>query len=446
MKHRTFHAGWAATDITPPLGVPLSGYYVSEGRGTCAVDVADPLTAKALVMDDGNGCVAIVGADLIQIPDPLLRRVRAAITTMSGIASDRIIVSATHNHSGPTLGPVPQGPNLYPGMTNERYVDLLVDQFATVVELARRRMVPCRVGVGVGSSTINVNRRQRRDDGSFMPLPFLGQNPDGPIDRSVTVVKVANDAGAALLWVNYACHAVVLGPNVEISGDYPGAMQRFLERAYGGSTLALFTTGAQGDLNPIIHPGTYADAERLGRELAGEVIRVAESIELREPGRLAVERRELTLPVRRSPALDEDEIRLAELLLVAEEKRARTPLPAVVQEEMDYSVEKMRNLRRQAHPDGIPIEMTAVALDDVAFCTIPGELFNAVGQQIKAAAPSGTTFLVGLANGSIGYLPNREAYDEGGFEVQASPLDPGAAELFRDVAIDLLASVRAVNP
>jgi neutral ceramidase len=437
----TIAAGWAAVDITPPLGVPLSGYFVSEGRGACADDVLDPLLAKAVVLASGPVSAALVTTDLIHIPDDLLRRTREAIVAATGIAASHIVISATHNHSGPTLGPLPQGPNLYPGETHRAYVDVLVDRLCSAVRMAQRRLAPCRLGAGVGTSTINVNRRERRPDGTFMPLPFLGQHRDGPVDRSVTVIRFDNGSGETLLLINYACHAVVLGPNLEISADFPGATQRFVEHAYGGRVLAMFTNGAQGDINPVIHPGSHDDAERLGRALAGEVIRVAEGIEVTPSTQLTAGRRRLTLPIRRNPTLEDEAVALERLLAVARTERVRRPLPEIIQEEMDYSIEMMRHLKRVAHPGGVPIEILALRIGDVGLCTIPGELFTELGQEIKAASPFPTTVLLGLANGAAGYMPTRRAYDEGGFEVQATALEAGAAETFREEARSLLAEL-----
>ena len=431
-------AGWARVDITPPVGVPLAGYYVSEGRGACAVDVLDRLEAKALVLEDGATRVAIVSVDLIGIPEAFLARVTERIQAMTGIRPEAVVVAATHTHSGPTLGRLPEGPNLYPGQTHQAYVDTLVDDLASAVSLAIRRLQPASVAIGFGKSDINVNRREMLPDGSLRPLPFLGQNLDGPVDREVAVVRVDGANGQRLLLANYACHAVVLGPNVEISGDYPGAMQRFIETAGEGATMAMFTTGAHGDLNPIIHPGSYADAQRLGRILGAEVLRAAEQAVTITAPRITFTTQQVRLPTRSEPPLHEEAERLSAQLASALALREQRPLPTLIQEEMDYSVEMMSHLKRCAHPDGIPLNVTGIAIGPVALVTVPGELFNAVGRHVKTASPFETTVVVGLANGSNGYLPDRDAYAIGGFEVQATAFALGSAEAFGDHLLKVL--------
>ncbi len=70
--------------------------------------------------------------------------------------------------------------------------------------------------------------------------------------------------------------------------------------------------------------------------------------------------------------------------------------------------------------------------------TIPGELFNALGREVIDATKGVSTVLMGLANGHVGYLPNAAAYEEGGFEVEATALAPGAGETLRDNLIALV--------
>ena len=73
--------------------------------------------------------------------------------------------------------------------------------------------------------------------------------------------------------LSYACHPVVLGPNLDIS-QIMLVTVNFIEQTLGAGTVALFANGAQ-DTNSIVHPGTFADAERLGVTLGSEVIKVA---------------------------------------------------------------------------------------------------------------------------------------------------------------------------
>ena len=79
----------------------------------------------------------------------------------------------------------------------------------------------------------------------------------------------------------------------------------------------------------------------------------------------------------------------------------------------------------------------------MAFVGIPGELFTELGKGIREASPFPYTFVVTLANDGLGYIPFREAYDQGAYEPTSSHLAPGAGEKLRDKAIEILKEMRA---
>lgn len=434
-------AGWARVNITPPLGVPLAGYYVSEGRTQAAQNVLDELHGKALVLDDGTSKLALVATDLIHIPSGLLSGVREVTSVLTGIPTEHVVVSASHNHSGPALDPLADERGLLPCPTDSAYVQTLARKLGSAVALAAQRVDQVDYAVGTGSCDININRRERRADGSYKPLPFLGQNPDGPVDHTVTVAGFRNRAGASALLVNYPCHAVVLGANHEISADFPGAMQRFVEDALAEEVTAFYTNGAQGDVNPIVHPGPYSEAVRLGRELGCEVVKIAGRLKYqptRNASGLAIRTKRLTLPVRQTPTLEDEAALLADLDNDNRQRRQQEGTSGLLQGEMDYSVMLNRHLKRNAHPSGIEAELTALRIGDLACCTVPGELFTELGLTLQRRSPAAHTALIGLANGSVGYLPTAQAYHEGGFEVEASALAPNAGELLVDTVANEL--------
>src|SRR5699024_10890367 len=94
------------------------------------------------------------------------------------------------------------------------------------------------------------------------------------------------------LWVNFACHPVVLNAaNLLISADYPGYVRRALEDRHPGS-MCLFTTGAAGEVNSGHHAAdsltpsrdprrTFERAEQIGRTLADAVTRPGRSVAVR---------------------------------------------------------------------------------------------------------------------------------------------------------------------
>ena len=71
----------------------------------------------------------------------------------------------------------------------------------------------------------------------------------------------------------------------------------------------------------------------------------------------------------------------------------------------------------------LPIELQAIRINDAAFVAVPAEVFVEIGLRLKKTAPH-RTFIVGLANGYIGYLPTAVAHETGGYEVVSSNVSP----------------------
>ena len=76
------------------------------------------------------------------------------------------------------------------------------------------------------------------------------------------------------------------------------------------------------------------------------------------------------------------------------------------------------------------VEMQVIALGrDVAWVAWPGEIFVELGLSVKAGSPFAHTYNVELANGAIGYIPNKPAYLEGNYEVESARVAEGSGEM-----------------
>jgi len=102
-----------------------------------------------------------------------------------------------------------------------------------------------------------------------------------------------------------------------------------------------------------------------------------------------------------------------------------------------YAFKAIEIEERQGRP--IEAEVQVISLgDQIAWVGLPGEIFVELGQAIKLASPFPHTIVVELANGSIGYVPNRRAYPEGAYEVISSRVAAGGGEMLVDAAVRLL--------
>jgi neutral ceramidase len=440
-------AGAARVVITPPIGVPLSGYFVAEGRKETAREVHDDLYARALVLSDGDSIIAVVTTDLIALGDEELSMVRGEVQQKAGIAPEHLILACTHTHSGPIVHPFPPV-EIVPGQADEAYFRLLPRLIGSAVAMAARRMRPARIGAGKGASYININRREKLPDGTLRGLPFLGRNPTGIHDREVGVLRVDDAQSgkplAALL--SYACHPVVLGPNLEISADYVGYTVNFLEENLGPGTVALFANGAQGDMNAIVHPGTYKDAQRLGITLGAEALKVALSTQTHGDARIATGTRRVELPLNPAAAPEQQRAYINFLQREHERFTREGDDRHVWDIEMRLNVAHYRlYARERAQHTFMPAEITAFGIKgdgvSIGLVSEPAELFCEYGIKARQHSPFATTLVLGLANGFISYVPTPNAYTEGGYECEATQVAPEAGEQLCQTMIDALNAV-----
>jgi hypothetical protein len=92
---------------------------------------------------------------------------------------------------------------------------------------------------------------------------------------------------------------------------------------------------------------------------------------------------------------------------------------------------------RQGKPLQVEVQVLALG-KDVAWVSLPGEVFVELGLAIKKRSPFSHTFLAELANESVGYIPDRRSYSEGNYEPESARCGPGSGEKLADAVVKLL--------
>ena len=424
-------AGASRVDITPDGPVWMEGMirdHKSEG-------IHDRLFARCVVLSndpDAREAVAIVSLDVCMIGSETALRAKDAIRKLSGILPQRVILAATHTHSGPaTIG-------LFQPAEQE-YLSELELRIADVVADAVSKLRSALISVGSASEhTISHYRRFANEQGKVVMYweqdPALGHlKPLGEPDPEVGAVDVvdAQTGNRIGLVFNHAGHPNVMsGENYMISGDYAGAAARIVEDRLGG--VGIFLNGAQGsvDIDNWRHRG-WEDVQTLGARLAAAVQYAAETASPTEDDTLRFASVRYKLPRRRIS--DEELVWAAEVL--ATTGGSVTALADGVGD--DYKAVLYGRLR-ECQDEEIDVEQTAFSVGDTALVSFPGELFTEIGLGIRAASPFKRTYIVGLANGCIGYVPTRRAIAQGGYEVDTRQLDDSAAEVIEEMSLALL--------
>src|SRR5687768_7103461 len=90
-----FKVGFAKRDITPQAPTPMWGY--GERHAMLSQGTADPLMAKAVVIQAGNDSLAIVGLDLGRGPTTaMMKQIREDVQKKAGV--DHVMISGSHTH------------------------------------------------------------------------------------------------------------------------------------------------------------------------------------------------------------------------------------------------------------------------------------------------------------------------------------------------------------
>jgi|KBSMisStandDraft_5_1062788.scaffolds.fasta_scaffold02702_8 neutral ceramidase len=406
----SLRVGAARVDVTP-TGSELPRNYLG---------VLDRVYARAIVLESGTARAALITVDAGIISDDIWQAVTRQIEAELRIPSVNVLLTATHTHSVP--GPPAAG-----------YAGKIVE----AARLAQQKLVPARVGYGTGESYINVNRQiTDPKTGKW----WEGPNREGPSDKTVAVLKFESLSGEPLaVYYNYAVHGVIAGQLDQISGDIPGASSRYIEDASGGSVVAVWSTGASGDQNPIYFQQTYdlreiriKDYATRGSDISNAMPPGGQGLDRNNAAvaRLMNQQRQMVssmgqflgeevLYVMRNIERTDTEVRVS-----GSQKTIQCP----GRERTNEGRAGSEGTYKEAGP--VEIRLGLLQVGDVMIGAVNAEVFSPIAQRLKRESPFKATMMATLTNGSArsGYIPDDASYGKYTFEVLSSRLKPGCAE------------------
>jgi neutral ceramidase len=392
---RGFAASAGFIDLQPPVGMWMSGY---AARVFPSVGQHDPITARALLMDDGAARVAIISCDLISFERETVEDLRARINERTGIPERNIVVACTHTHSGPSSMP-------FRGVLGNVDREWLARVKTRIVDLV------CSLPEKLQASEFRYAQTN---------VPGIGRNrQDGSrgIDDQATIIGIDTLDGSPIATVlNFGCHAVVLGAdNILYSADYPGAAVRRIESARGG--VGLFLQGTIGDVNPAAGHGSFDLVDQVGTALADGALPALESAQGTRDVTLGAASGIMDCPLEPAPSLAElDAYEAAQHVELA---KARTAGDRIMEGIADAMLDWASSARAAVESGNVsattPAEIGIVRINDLLLVTAPFELYSDIGIAIKQALRPWKAAYVGVANGHLGYLATGWAKDQGGY-------------------------------
>lgn len=357
-----FKAGAAMRVVTPDPLLPVSG---GVGPSEPVTRKAGELTVRALVLEDADTRVAIVGADFLGFPAPLCERVRAGV---KGIPAENILIGATHTHSAPDCYGFPDGKG--GTSADPAYLEMVCERMAEAINDAVGKLERAGVKIATGEAKGRI---------------AYNYYAEQLYDPRCHVIQAVSESGKPLATlVNYAIHPEVLGNDAGVlSPDMAGPLYDRLEASGGG--MGLFINSAQGGMVTADNrlPGgkearSWQECQRIGQLLADEALRFVNGAPLQKEPQLYCAARKVTFPVT-SPLMRQ--------LLKA--------LPGVADRD----------------GDSISTRVNLVNLGNAQILTIPGEALPNIGYYLKRNMAGEHNLLFGLTNDAFGYILAKEDFD-----------------------------------
>jgi neutral ceramidase len=398
--------GYAEADITPATQqVQMSGF----GRERYAQGALMPLLTQVVVLRDAEDNTAVlIAADILGFDRVTVEAIRRAIRRKHGIPPENIMLAASHTHWGPASR---FHMSFSIGAPNVWYLGLLEEKILATVEAAIEELSPATINYGwIDFRGIGCNRRLPVNGkitwGPYREGSFDGHTPILSIERSAKPQQ--------LLMVGHACHPTSSGPIRKWSPDYPGAMRDYLAGELS-DTKAVFVQGCGGDAK-IVHknPETgklvfSADPERA--KAAGEKLARAVLTQL-ETGRM------IPLGGKLACSLATGQISYGRRWSREEIERQAYPEPMKSGQKSSWLTWTAR--QSLALPDhsksfGYDVQVWKLGSQLTVF-GMEGEICSPWGPMLRALAPTEQAMVIGYANSTGSYIPDKRIVREGGYE------------------------------
>ena len=443
-------SGFYEADITPCLGYDMQGYY----KKRTSDGVLTKLYAKAAAVEIDGVCGIVISLDMIFTPKTIHDLAVERITKATGIPSDRILIHATHTHTGGPAGDGEGG-----GVEGEfftadsAYTEFVGKMAGDCGILAYQRMTESTVKAGKKEvDGISFIRNFKMKDGRILMNPGW-QNPEvletfGKLDKELAVMffldEDENPIGAI---VNFALHHDCVSDwkhCTKYCADYSGIMAQELKKTFGPDFVTVMVNGTCGNINHFDVSKTFDDFFsnppyiRIGKRLAEEVLDVYNNAEPMEM--TAVGGKKVVVEIERRKVSDEE---VKEFEAIIEKYPNAQDAPGGVGDpDSDGSKRKRATgiLYFITMPEKLPMTLQALRIGGCMFYAVCGETYSEFGLYMKEKSPLPFSMVAELANGGDDcYIPTREAFGTNLYEAQipSAKLVEDGGYIMADCVLDL---------
>lgn len=443
-------AGFSRVNITPPMGIDISGYYIKR----IADGVLDELEINTLAVSKDGNTVLLMAVDAMGMNKEYVDSMKEYITAATDIPTDAIFIHSTHSHTTARLG------NGAPLTEQEaEYMQTVRRAGVNAAMLAIADLKPAKMGWAIGEAkNVAFNRRYLMKDGSTRTNPGVN-NPDivkciGLLDERVNVLRFNREDGSNLVLINFGNHPDTIG-GTKISADWPGFTRRIFEKAID-NTKCVFFNGAQGDINHVnVFPKGgdlndmfidfddvsrgYGHARHCGNVVAAAAMQVYDKVCYTDVDSVKAMQRYIDVPANKPLPEEMESARYINQMHV-DGRDDELPYKGMMLTTM--VADAARKVRLENAPDAFPMLLSSIKIGNVALFGIPGEPFTGVGLGLKEAEGWDVVLPCCNTNAKDGYFPMQDSYDEGGYEAKSSSFKSGVAELIIKEGKNLLDDLR----
>lgn len=418
------HLGTFRFDVTPPIGHSCCGGWIKPVE---AVD--DPLEAAGFVLLGLDEPIVIVAVDWTGILNDAHVEWRKALADAAGTRPERVAVQCVHQHNAPMAcleaERIIAAQDGLPHIVDTSFFRRCLDAGRQAISNAVKQ--PRRVThVAAGQARVDrvaANRRVARDAngkvlamrGSSCRDAALCALPDGLIDPFLKTVAFYEHDRKIAACHYYATHPMSYYGDGRVSSDFVG-LARKRRQADEPDCLHVYFTGCAGN----VAAGKYNDGSHELRPILTQRIYdgivASESVLRPEPiGEAGWAVAHLLTRPR------------AELDAAALHRQIADKAATVVNRNRpSYQLAWLRRVERQ-----LPIVISRLQVNGIRLLHLPAESF--VEYQLRAQDMAGASAFVAVAaygDGGPWYIPVREEYPNGGYEVSVAFCDPAVDDQF----------------
>ncbi|MDD3504638.1 MAG: hypothetical protein WC126_09110 [Proteiniphilum sp.] len=397
-------------DATPPVGSQLTyDPMINSGDLT--------LRAKGIVLVGNGAPIVMCAIDWIGISNESQDLFKEALAVAAGTIPNRVVVHTVHQHDAPicdfTAEKMLKENNLPPGCFDGTFARELIGKLQESIRTSLKDVKKV-TDIGLGSANVievASNRRIYKENGRIVKMRGSASNdsllrsmPEGLIDPEVSLVSFWNNDTPLAVLSFYATHPQSYYLTKTTSPDFPG-IARYMRQLAVPDALHVHFNGAGGN----IAAGKYNDGSHetrlvLAERLANGMERAWRSTKKHKigPEDMGWETENLFLPY-------QEKVKEIEKTMFQMNSRL-----------LANNMGRLGWYNRRISGKGI--ETACLRIHDARILFMPGELF--VEYQLAAKKMAPDHFVAMAAYGDYGpfYIGTEEAYKEGGYEIESSPV------------------------